>query len=248
VRRRWKTHTLRGVPAQATPPAALTPGASSAGNATVGAPPDGDDTGAAIPARRGAALSTAARMGTPAPGHAAGGGMTGAAAQRSPHGFAQGRTECAYAPRSRITCGRFGRARARRCAAVESSADHGRRVCQLRLPGDCARSGRAVAIDEQVLKNAERLAEMAGREALVAARQMPLEAFQPLTGDGNDIIWTPTPRREPADRGGRAGRKRQGRGRAVPYDGGSFLVRRARRDARLQAVPGAAASAACYGR
>ena len=42
---------------------------------------------------------------------------------------------------SRITCGRFERARARRCAAVESSADHGRRVCQLRLPGDCAHQG-----------------------------------------------------------------------------------------------------------
>ena len=42
---------------------------------------------------------------------------------------------------SRITCGRFERARARRCAAVESSADHGRRVCQLRLPGDCAHHG-----------------------------------------------------------------------------------------------------------
>jgi hypothetical protein len=42
---------------------------------------------------------------------------------------------------SRITCGRFERARARRCAAVESSADHGRRVCQLRLPDDCAHQG-----------------------------------------------------------------------------------------------------------
>ena len=36
--------------------------------------------------------------------------------------------------------------------------------------GRLRRSGRAVAVDEQVLKNAERLAEMAGREALVAAR------------------------------------------------------------------------------
>jgi len=42
---------------------------------------------------------------------------------------------------SRITCGRFERARARRCATVESSADHGRRVCQIRLPGDCANQG-----------------------------------------------------------------------------------------------------------
>jgi len=90
VRRRRKTHTLCGVSAQATPPAALTPGASSAGNATVGAPPDGDDTGAAIPARRGAASSTVARMGTPVPSTQQA-GMTGGAAQRSPHGFAQGR-------------------------------------------------------------------------------------------------------------------------------------------------------------
>jgi hypothetical protein len=90
VRRHRKTHTLCGVSAQATPPAALTPGASSAGNATVGAPPDGDDTGAAIQARRGAASSTVARMGTPVPSTQQA-GMTGGAAQRSPHGFAQGR-------------------------------------------------------------------------------------------------------------------------------------------------------------
>jgi len=55
------------------------------------------------------------------------------------------------------------------------------------VAGRLYRSGRAVAIDEQVLKNAERLTEMAGREALIAARQMPLEAFQPLAGDRNDI-------------------------------------------------------------
>jgi len=41
----------------------------------------------------------------------------------------------------RITCGRFGRTRTRRCAAVESSADHGRRVCQIRLPGACTDQG-----------------------------------------------------------------------------------------------------------
>jgi len=41
----------------------------------------------------------------------------------------------------RITCGRFGRTRTRRCAAIESSADHGRRVCQIRLPGDCTDQG-----------------------------------------------------------------------------------------------------------
>ena len=35
-----------------------------------------------------------------------------------------------------------------------------------------------------MLKNAERLTEMAGREALIAARQMPLEAFQPLAETG----------------------------------------------------------------
>jgi hypothetical protein len=91
VRRRQKTHTPRRVPAQAALLAALTPGASSADTATVGAPPDGDDTGAAIQARRGAASSTVARMGTPAPGTRRA-GMTGGAAQRSPHGFAQGRT------------------------------------------------------------------------------------------------------------------------------------------------------------
>ena len=74
----------------ATPRWTLTPDASSAGNATVGAPPDGDDTGAAIQARRGAASSTVARMGTPVPSTQQA-GMTGGAAQRSPHGFAQGR-------------------------------------------------------------------------------------------------------------------------------------------------------------
>jgi hypothetical protein len=97
VRRRRKTHTLCGVSAQATPPAALTPGASSAGNATVGAPPDGNDPEAAIPPRRGAASSTVVRMGMPPP-NTRRAGATGAAAQRSPHGFAQGRTVYAYAP------------------------------------------------------------------------------------------------------------------------------------------------------
>jgi hypothetical protein len=56
------------------------------------------------------------------------------------------------------------------------------------VAGRLRRSERAVAVDQQVLQNAERLTEMAGREALVTARQMPLEAFQPLTGDRNDII------------------------------------------------------------
>ena len=91
VRRRQKTHTPRRVPAQAALLAALTPGASSAGNATVGAPPDGNDPEAAIPPRRGAASSTAARMGTPPP-NTRRAGATGAAAHRLPHGFAQGRT------------------------------------------------------------------------------------------------------------------------------------------------------------
>jgi hypothetical protein len=94
ARRRQKTHTLRRVPAQTALLAVLTPGASSAGNVTVGAPPDGNDPEAAIPPRRGAASSTAARMGTPAPGTRRA-GMTGGAAHRSPHGFAQERTEYA---------------------------------------------------------------------------------------------------------------------------------------------------------
>lgn len=45
----------------------------------------------------------------------------------------------------------------------------------------------AVAVNEQVLNNSERLTEMTGWEALVAARQMALEAFQSLAGDRNDI-------------------------------------------------------------
>jgi hypothetical protein len=140
VRRRRKTHTLCGVSAQATPPAALTPDASSAGNATGGAPPDADDTGAAILTRRGAALSTAARMGDACAGHAAGGydRRSGAAVAARVRPGKNGIRICVS---SRITCGRFERARARRCAAVESSADHGRRVCQLRLPDDCAHQG-----------------------------------------------------------------------------------------------------------
>jgi len=97
VRRRWKTHTPRRVPAPATPRWTLTPGASSAGNATVGAPPDGNDPEAAIPPRRGAASSTVVRMGMPPP-NTRRAGATGAAAHRLPHGFAQERTECAYAP------------------------------------------------------------------------------------------------------------------------------------------------------
>ena len=94
ARRRRKTHTLRRVPAQAALLAALTPGASSAGNVMVGALPDADDPGAAILTRRGAALPTAARMGTPPP-NTQRAGATGAAAHRSPHGFAQERTEYA---------------------------------------------------------------------------------------------------------------------------------------------------------
>jgi hypothetical protein len=88
----------RRVPTQAALPVALTPGASSADTATVGAPLDADDTGAAIQARRGAASSTVAQMGTHAPSTQRA-GMTGGAVHRSPHGFAQERMECAYAPR-----------------------------------------------------------------------------------------------------------------------------------------------------
>jgi hypothetical protein len=73
-------------------------------------------------------------------GHAAGGydRRSGAAVAARVRPGKNGIRICAS---SRITCGRFERARARRCAAVESSADHGRRVCQLRLPDDCAHQG-----------------------------------------------------------------------------------------------------------
>jgi len=114
------------------------------------------------------------------------------------------------------------------------------------VAGRLCSSGHAVAIDEQVLKNAERLAEMAGREALVAARQMPLEAFQALTGDGNDI----TGRRRPGGnrRIAAVGRDGSGRNADVRFHTTGAPFWRCARDARLRAVPGAAASAACYGR
>jgi hypothetical protein len=129
----------RRVPTQAALPVALTPGASSADTATVGAPPDGDDTGAAIP-------RAVERRRPPPPGwgrraeHTAGGydRRSGASVTARVRPGKNGMRICTS---SRITCGRFGRACARRCAAVESSADHGRRVCQLRLPGDCAHQG-----------------------------------------------------------------------------------------------------------
>jgi hypothetical protein len=78
--------------------------------------------------------------GDAAPEHAAGGGnrRSGAAVAARVRPGKNGIRICAS---SRITCGRFERARARRCAAVESSADHGRRVCQLRLPDECAHQG-----------------------------------------------------------------------------------------------------------
>ena len=114
--------------------------------------------------------------------------------------------------------------------------------------GRLRRSGRAVAVDEQVLKNAERLAEMAGREALIAARQMPLEAFQALTGDGNDI----TGRRRPGGnrRIAAVGRDGSGRNADVRFHttGAPFWCdgRAARRACGM--ILGAAASAACYER
>ena len=69
--------------------------------------------------------------------------------KRAPRAMRQTRTrvnvsENCYNPvctSSRITCGRLERARARRCAAVASSEEHGRRDCQTRLPGDCAHQG-----------------------------------------------------------------------------------------------------------
>ncbi|ABQ88778.1 hypothetical protein RoseRS_0346 [Roseiflexus sp. RS-1] len=99
-------------------------------------------------------------------------------------------------PRTAVRCGRI----IRRSRSSSLPAQVARRLCS---------SGRAVAIDEQVLKNAERLAEMAGREALIAARQMPLEAFQALAGDGNDI----TGRRCPGGNRRIAAVRRDGSGR-----------------------------------
>jgi hypothetical protein len=97
-----------------------------------------------------------------------------------------------------------------------------------------------------VLKDPERLAEMAGREALVAAGQMPLEAFQALTGDGNDIAG----QRRPGGkrRIGAVGRDGSGRDADMRFHTTGSPFWRGARDARLRAVPGAAASAACYGR
>jgi len=78
--------------------------------------------------------------GDAAPEHAAGGGNRRSGASVAAR-VRPGKNGIRIGASSRITCGRFERARARRCAAVESSADHGRRVCQLRLPGDCAHHG-----------------------------------------------------------------------------------------------------------
>jgi len=139
VRRRRKTHTPRRVPAQAALLAVLTPGASSAGNAAVGAPPDGNDTGAAIPAHRGAASPNGARMGTLALDTSRA-GMTGGAAHRSPRGFAQERTECAYAPRQESPADDSDAPAHGGAPLSESSADHGHRVCE-KLPGACANQG-----------------------------------------------------------------------------------------------------------
>ncbi len=74
------------------------------------------------------------------PEHAAGGGNRRSGASVAAR-VRPGKNGMRICNSSRIACGRFGRAGARRCAAVESSADHGRRVCQLRLPGAGAAQG-----------------------------------------------------------------------------------------------------------
>lgn len=106
----------------------------------------------------------------------------------------------------RNICGQIGGASAQRRTAVRIVRRS--RSLGLLKAAMYPRLGDAVAVDEQVLNNSERLTEMTGWEALVAARQMALEAFQPLAGDRNDI----------------AGRRRAGRNRrvaAVRWDGRS---------------------------
>ena len=78
--------------------------------------------------------------GDAAPEHAAGGGNRRSGAPVAAR-VRPGKNGMRICTSSRITCGRIGRACARRCAAVESSADHGHRVCQLRAPGGCADQG-----------------------------------------------------------------------------------------------------------
>ncbi len=176
----------RRVPMQAMRSAALISSAFGTGNVTVGVLPGGDDTEVAVPTRRGAALPVGAQTRMLAPNtwqvdatlaflfyppfclpapNMRQADAPGSTAYRSLCGFARKRNECAYAPPK--NCRRFRRACPHWCAAVESSADHGRRVCEFRFIGRLHRSACAVAINKQVLNYLKRLAEVAGWETFV---------------------------------------------------------------------------------
>jgi hypothetical protein len=169
VRRRRKTHTPRGVPAPATPPAGRSPPARPARATRRSARRRTGTTRKrqsrrAVERRRppssGWGCRPRTRGGRGQPAQRRSGRRTGSPREeRYTHMrlLKNHLRTIRTRPRTAVRCGRI----IRRSRSSSLPAQVARRVCS---------SGRAVAVDEQVLKNAERLAEMAGREALVAAR------------------------------------------------------------------------------